>query len=141
MGKMGMKKMSAMKSKSMGAMKMMSMKGMGMKKMMSMKKMMAMKMAKVVGRKSSVFKGSRVKTSGGLKASDLKLNKDGKVVSKKQSQGAKMRYHAGSKASKWATALKKARAKLGIQGFVPIGGKTKEGQVLLAKTRSLYKKK
>merc|ERR1719235_1801118 len=43
--------------------------------------MKAMK-AKKVGRKSLVFAGTRVKTTGGLKKQDLTMNKRGKVVSK-----------------------------------------------------------
>ena len=35
--------------------------------------------------KSVVFRGSKAKTSGGLKKSDLKKNKNGKIVSAKKS--------------------------------------------------------
>jgi len=57
----------------------------------------------------------------------------GKVVSKKASDRAKR--------NKWTIAVAKARKELKSKGFVPIGGKTAAGKALLAKARSLYKKK
>merc|ERR1712137_1220687 len=86
--------------------------------------------------KSSVFRGTKAKTSGGLSKSDLTKNKRGKVVSKKASANGKMAFR---KIAKWATALKAARKALGIKGFVPVGGKTAKGQALLKKVRSLAK--
>merc|ERR1719195_857780 len=65
--------------------------------------------------KSSVFRGTKVKTVSGLKKSDLVKNKSGKVVSKKAS--------ARGQKNKWAAAFKKARKDLGIRGFCPCGGK------------------
>ena len=85
------------------------------------------KMAKVM-----VLKGSKVKTVGGLKASDLTKNKNGRVVSKKASTRGKK--HA------WPKAVVAARTALKITGFCPVGGKTAQGKALLAKARSLYKK-
>lgn len=46
-----------------------------------------------IGSKRQVWNGSALKTSGGLKKSDLMQNKHGKVVSIKQ-------YNAGLKATK-----------------------------------------
>merc|ERR1712048_166770 len=89
--------------------------------------------------KSSVFRGTKQKTSGGLKKSDLKRNKAGKVVSKKASDRAR-RSKGFKKISAWGAAFKAARKALGIKGFCPCGGKTAKGKQLLAKTRSLYKK-
>lgn len=86
-----------------------------------------------------MFKGSKVKTVGGLKKSDLKKNSNGKIVSKKASDNAK-KSKSGKKIAAWGAAFKAARKALGIKGFVACGGKTKQGQALLAKTRSLYKK-
>merc|ERR1712125_221580 len=107
---------------------------------MSKKKMMkkAMRVSKV-GKKRSVFSGKKEKTVGGLKKSDLKKNKNGKIVSRKQSERAK-RSKSGQKIAKWGAAFKAARKALGVKGFCPCGGKTKQGQALLAKTRSFYKK-
>merc|ERR1711890_220339 len=89
--------------------------------------------------KSSVFRGTKVKTSGGLKKSDLKKNKAGKVVSRKASDAARKRK-GFKKIVAWAAAFKQARRALGIKGFVACGGKTAQGKALLAKTRSFYKK-
>merc|ERR1719245_872083 len=72
--------------------------------------------------KVMVFKGSKVRTVGGLKKSDLVKNKHGRVVSKKRSQQAK-----SGKASKWIAAVAKARAALKIKGFAAVGGKSSQG--------------
>merc|ERR1719333_2038816 len=105
----------------------MAMKAMKMAKMSAMKmKMKAMKVSKIAkGKraKSSVFRGTKVKTSGGLKKTDLKKNKNGKVVSIKRSvRGKKIyaKYLAG-----WTSAVTKARKALGVKGFQAVGGKSK----------------
>merc|ERR1711972_980750 len=86
--------------------------------------------------KVSVFKGTKVKTVGGLKKSDLMKNKSGKIVSKKA-------YAPGKKAfkqiSKWTGAVNKARKALGIKGFCAVGGKSAKGQALYKKAKSFYK--
>merc|ERR1740130_2213558 len=66
--------------------------------------------------KSSVFRGTKEKTSGGLKKSDLVRNKAGKVVSRKASLRAK-NSKGGKKIQKWSQALVKARKALKITGF------------------------
>jgi len=43
----------------------------------------------------------------------------------------------GSALEKFSTATKEARKSLGMKGFVPIGGKTPEGQKLLTKVRAI----
>lgn len=91
----------------------------------------AMKVSKV-GRKWMVFKGTREKTRGGLKKTDLTKNKYGKVVSKKRS--------AMARRSSWCSAVQKARKALGVRGFCAVGGRTAKGQELLKKTRSFLKK-
>merc|ERR1719499_1655048 len=118
--------------KAMKAMKMSAMK-------MKMKAMKVSKIAKGKRSKVSVFKGYKVKTVGGLKKSDLKKNKRGKVVSAKASAAAK-KGKGFKKISAWGAAFKAARKALGIKGFVACGGKTAQGKALLAKTKSLYKK-
>ena len=67
--------------------------------------------------KSSVFRGTKVKTGGGLQKADLKKNSKGKVVSKKASAAATKRANK-SGFSQWGIAVKKAHAKLGLKGFV-----------------------
>merc|ERR1719433_1611168 len=122
-------KMSAMK-----AMKM----SMKMKAMSSMKMKMAMKVS-TKGKKWQVFKGTKLSTKGGLKKSDLKKSKTGKIVSAKASAASKKKYANGI--GKWNVAVTKARKALGIKGFLAVGGKKKEGQVLLAKARSSTRSK
>merc|ERR1712018_962348 len=101
--KMSMKKM-AMKMKMKMAMKM------GMKRM-AMKKSI---IAKGKRAKVSVFKGTKAKTASGLKKSDLKKNKSGKIVSTKKSAAGKKAY---KRISGWNAAVAKARKALGIKGF------------------------
>merc|ERR1712085_143115 len=122
--------------------KMASMKmAMKMAKKMRIKKMGMKKsiIAKGKRAKVSVFKGSKVKTSGGLKKSDLKRNKAGKIVSAKSSAAAK-KGKGYKKLAAWAAACTTARKSMGIKGFCPIGGKTAKGKAWYAKVKSLYKK-
>merc|ERR1739848_819080 len=112
-----------------------SMKKGGMKK----KAMRVSKIAKGKRAKSSVFRGTKAKTSGGLKKSDLTRNKDGKVVSKKASAAGKRLYKKNG-IDKWIKAVQAAKKSLGIKGFLVVGGKSSKGQALLKKARSLYKK-
>merc|ERR1719382_294655 len=95
--------------------------------------------AKGRGAKARVFNGRKTKTVGGLKKSDLKKNKDGRVVSAKMSIQAKKRF-SGSAIAKWAGAVQKARKAIGAKGFVAVGGKSRQGQALLAKARSFFRK-
>merc|ERR1712085_217946 len=88
--------------------------------------------------KAMVLRGSKEKTSGGLKKDNLRKNKGGKTVSKKASDRAKKAY-AGSALQKWAKACQAARKELGLKGMVPMGGKTAQGRALYAKTKALYK--
>merc|ERR1711974_200653 len=86
--------------------------------------------------KSSVFSGRKQKTVGGLTKDGLTRNKNGKVVSKKQSAHAKKVY-ANSPIKAWANAVKAARRALGMTGFVAIGGKSAAGRALYSKAKSL----
>merc|ERR1719420_848534 len=123
-----MKAMKAMKGmkKSMKAMKAMK----GMKR----KAMKVSKVAKGKRSKSSVFRGTKEKTSGGLKKSDLVKSKTGKVVSKKSSEAAKKRFK-GSALDKWCRAVQAARKALGLKGFVAV----KKGTPVYNKAKSLMK--
>merc|ERR1712110_958489 len=82
-------------------------------------------------RKAQVFRGSRVKTAGGLKKTDLKKNKNGKVVSISLSNAGKKSYH---RIKAWVVATTKARAALNIKGFVAI----KKGTPLYKKAKEIY---
>merc|ERR1712021_13859 len=79
----------------------------GMKAAMKKKKSI---IAKGVQAKSQVLKGTKVKTSGGLKKDMLLKNKRGKIVSKKQHAAGKKSY---SKVKKWVESVNKARSALG----------------------------
>uniref|UniRef100_A0A7S4SIC5 Uncharacterized protein n=1 Tax=Alexandrium monilatum TaxID=311494 RepID=A0A7S4SIC5_9DINO len=96
----------------------------------AMKAMKAMKSKIAKGRmaKSQVYKGTREKTSGGLKASDIVRNRFGRFVSKKQSAAAKNRP--------WPKAIAAARKALGLTGFVPIN-RGPEGKALYAKAKAI----
>merc|ERR1711862_1049051 len=101
----------------------------------AMKAMKAMKAKRIskVGRRASVFKGSKEKTVGGLKKSDLVKSKSGKIVSKKSSAAGKKAY---ARVKGWTVAVQKARAALKIKGFCAI----KKGTPLYNKAKELYKK-
>merc|ERR1711944_211234 len=94
------------------------------------KAMRVSKIAKGKRAKSSVFRGTKTSTSGGLKKSDLMRNRNGKVVSKKSSARAKKAYQKNGLA-KWTKAVQQAKKSMGIKGFQVIGGKTAKGQALL----------
>lgn len=117
----------AMKAKAMKA----AMKKVAMKKAMKKSVIATGKRAK-----SSVFRGTKSKTVGGLTKDKLTRNKAGKVVSKAQSANAKKRYTAGI--GKWNKAVMTARKELGIKGFCAVGGKSAQGKALYAKAKSLY---
>merc|ERR1719436_1840872 len=99
---------------------------------------MKAKKVSIRGKKWQGFKGLKTKTVGGLKKTDLKKSRTGKIVSAKRSAIARKRWSNG-KARKWIESVAKARKALGTKGFVAVGGKSKEGQTLLAKARSFYK--
>eukprot|EP00413_Alexandrium_margalefii_P009978 CAMPEP_0204531014 /NCGR_PEP_ID=MMETSP0661-20131031/10938_1 /ASSEMBLY_ACC=CAM_ASM_000606 /TAXON_ID=109239 /ORGANISM="Alexandrium margalefi, Strain AMGDE01CS-322" /LENGTH=128 /DNA_ID=CAMNT_0051537141 /DNA_START=56 /DNA_END=442 /DNA_ORIENTATION=- len=119
-----------------------------MKAMKSMKATKAMKGMKAVrGRRgtskiargkrarSSVFRGTKEKTIGGLTRDKLMKNKRGKVVSKAASAAARKR---GSHFECWGRAVSAARKAMGITGFCVVGGESVEGRALYLKAKSLY---
>merc|ERR1712003_205270 len=122
--------MGAMKKamKSMKAMK--AMKGMKSMKAMKGMKRKAMKKSKIAkGKrgKSSVFRGTKEKTVGGLKKGDLMKNKSGKVVSRKQHNRGVKQF---SKIKGWTKAVQQARKALGIKGFCAVNGSKGKGKEL-----------
>merc|ERR1712066_858934 len=130
MGKKAMKtkaaKKPAMKKAAMKATKKPAMKA-------AMKKVMKKKPTVAKGNlaKSLVFRGNRVKTSGGLKKTDLKKNKNGKVVSIAMSNAGKKSFRH---ISGWIAATKKARAELKITGFQAL----KKGTPFYRKVKEIY---
>merc|ERR1712118_481225 len=132
---LGLRGGAAMKAmKAMAAMKAMkAMRAMAAMKAMKKSAMKVSKIAKGKYKKALVFRGSKEKTSGGLKKSDLIKNANGKIVSKKQSTAAKKRF--GSTLKKWTDAVKAARKSLGLKGFVAV----KKGTPLYTKAKSNYR--
>merc|ERR1712203_918445 len=100
------------------------------KAMKAMKARKAMKAMKV-GKKFSVFKGNKEKTSGGLKKSDLVKSKSGKIVSRKASAAGKKAY---ANVKGWIAAVQKARKELGVKGFVAV----KKGTPLYKAAKAHY---
>merc|ERR1711918_26245 len=105
-----------------------------MKAMAAMKAMKAMKKKPISAKlaRRHVFAGKIDKTKTGLKASDLKLSKTGRVVSKKRSVRAKAAYASGL--GLWTAAVSKARKALNVKGFVAI----KKGTPLYKKAKEFY---
>merc|ERR1719428_2194604 len=102
-----------------------------MKAMRAMKKKAVSKIAKGRFARAVVFRGSKVKTVGGLKQTDLVKNSRGKIVSKKASASGKKKY---ASIKGWISAVQKARKALGAKGFVPI----KKGSPLYNKAKEFY---
>mmetsp|Transcript_11167 Transcript_11167/g.30878 ORF Transcript_11167/g.30878 Transcript_11167/m.30878 type:complete len:171 (-) Transcript_11167:289-801(-) len=84
-----------------------------------------------------VFNGTKEKTSGGLKKSDLMKNKAGRVVSKKMHANGKLRY-ARNGLDAWSRGLVEARRELNLKGFVAVRGKSKDGTSDSQSGTSLY---
>merc|ERR550532_2234136 len=95
------------------------------------------KIAKGKYAKSVVLRGSKEKTSGGLKKEALMKNKRGKVVSKKASS-TRAKLYRGSKLEKWVKAVQAARKALGVTGFLALNGGSAQGKALYAKAKAFY---
>ena len=102
------------------------------------KAMKAMKAMKRVSKfakgryaKSVVFRGTKTSTVGGLTKANLMRNKNGKIVSKKQSANGKKAY---ARIKGWTMAVAKARKELGVKGFVAV----KKGTPLYKKAKEFY---
>merc|ERR1712225_160179 len=88
-------------------------------------------MAKAKLAKMVVFRGTKSKTTSGLKKSDLMKNKNGKIVSRKASANVKKAY---ARIKGWTVAVTKARKFLGVKGFVAV----KKGSPLYKKAKEFY---
>merc|ERR1712023_242471 len=86
--------------------------------------------------KALVLRGSKLKTSGGLKQEALMRNKRGKVVSKRQSAQGKRAY---ARIEDWTESFMAARKALQLSGFVAINGRTLQGKALYLKTKALQR--
>ena len=89
--------------------------------------------------RQAVLDGSRASTAGGLKKEHLiKSPHTGVITSKKLALQMMVRYR-GSKLERWNASVIRARIVLGYEGrFVPVGGRTVDGQRLLERARHFY---
>lgn len=98
-------------------------------------------MNKYYGSKAEVVHGTAKFTKGGLTKKDIVVIDDGygnyRYKSKKQQQSGKKK---GTFRDAWSKAMKKARKELDLVRFVPVGGKTKEGKMLLKRIREIMNK-
>ena len=88
-----------------------------------------------------VLHGKQKRTKGGLTSSNLWYSHNtGKVVSMVKSWISRNRY-AGSKLATWNRCVSEARHILGIEKgrFVPVKGKTEEGQRVWATAKALFR--
>merc|ERR550537_404117 len=84
--------------------------------------------------KALVLRGSKVRTTGGLRKDMLMKNKRGKVVSKRASAAGKRRY---PQIETWVEAHMAARSALRVEGFVAINGQSLVGKALYVKAKAL----
>merc|ERR1719390_41598 len=84
--------------------------------------------------KALVFRGSKEKTTGGIRCDGLMKNKRGKVVSKRASANGKRRF---VQIESWVEGVMGARAALRLTGFVAINGKSLQGKALYVKAKAL----
>mmetsp|Transcript_25837 Transcript_25837/g.41391 ORF Transcript_25837/g.41391 Transcript_25837/m.41391 type:complete len:143 (-) Transcript_25837:169-597(-) len=127
----------AMKAKAMKQVMKKAMKATAMKKVMKKAVKKAMKKSTIANgqrRKVVVFRGTKLKTSGGLKRADLIKSKTGKVVSRKASAAGKKAYASINSIKGWTDAVQKARRELGVKGFVAI----KKGTALYKAAKAIY---
>ena len=95
------------------------------------------------GSKAEVYHGNARYTKGGLTKKDIKRVADG--YGNYRYKSIKQQKTINSFIVKWSKAVKKAKKELtkegyDLSGFVPIGGKSKEGKMLLKRTRILIRK-
>ncbi len=89
-----------------------------------------------VGSRASVLHGNAEKTSGGLRKSDLKLNKRGEIVSKKSSTRAKKNEPEALK--KWRKSVQKVSAEPRFEGKFNV---LKKGSVFYRAVKKDYESK
>merc|ERR1712039_603526 len=106
---------------------------MGKSSMKAMKAKQGSKIATGSMARAMVLRGSKVKTSGGLKKESLTKNKKGKIVSKRASASGKRAYH---RIRRWTECVSKAKKALNITGFCAVNGKGAQGKALYAKAKA-----
>jgi hypothetical protein len=98
-------------------------------------------MVEYYGSKAEVYHGTAKYTKGGLQKKDIKRVNDGygnyRYKSKKQQK-------SNGFIKEWSKAVKKAKKELtkegyDVSGFVPVGGTSKVGKMLLKRTRKIIR--
>merc|ERR1712032_889580 len=92
------------------------------------------KIAKGKFAKALVFRGTKLKTVGGLTREALMKNKRDKVVGKRASAHGKRHF---KNVEDWVECMMGARQSLRCEGFVAMNGKTLQGKALYVKTKAL----
>mmetsp|Transcript_13892 Transcript_13892/g.39718 ORF Transcript_13892/g.39718 Transcript_13892/m.39718 type:complete len:127 (+) Transcript_13892:122-502(+) len=87
--------------------------------------------------KIAVARGTKVKTAGGVTKEGIMKNPRGRLVSRKASAAAKVRFKKGLQ--HWNQAVSEARKQLRLAGFVAINGGSCMGKALYCKARSLFR--
>jgi hypothetical protein len=100
---------------------------------------------KYYGSKTEVYNSTARYTKGGLEKKDIVRIDDGygnyRYKSRRQQKKGRRK---NSFIRKWAKAVKRARKELEregmtMDGFIPVGGKTRKGKALLKRTREIMK--
>jgi len=86
--------------------------------------------------RAQVLAGLKHRTVGRLTKDKLRYNKKGLIVSIKASQAALKR--SGNLMHRWGQVVSVARRELGLVGFVPVGGTSKDGQALYRRAKALH---
>eukprot|EP00927_Polykrikos_kofoidii_P018294 TRINITY_DN1845_c0_g2_i1.p1 TRINITY_DN1845_c0_g2~~TRINITY_DN1845_c0_g2_i1.p1 ORF type:complete len:131 (-),score=33.57 TRINITY_DN1845_c0_g2_i1:193-585(-) len=111
------------------AMKKAVMKKSVMKKTMKMMKVSTVAKGKLM--RAAVFNGRKQKTYTGLKKTDFKRNKAGKIVSRRASEAGRKSY---ARIKGWTVAVSKAKKNLGLTGFIAV----KKGTPLYKAAKAIY---
>lgn len=98
-----------------------------------------------IGSKAEVYHGTKEYTNGGLRKKDIVRVKDKQGNYRYKSRNQIKTGKKNSFIKNWAKAVKRARKELLKEGvitkgdFVPVGGSTRQGKLLLKRTREITK--
>jgi hypothetical protein len=96
-----------------------------------------------IGSKAEVYHGTKEYTNGGLRKKDIIRIKDKQGNYRYKSRKQLKKGKKNSFIKKWSKAVKRARKELLKEGiihkddFVPVGGSTRQGKMLLKRTRAI----
>jgi len=92
--------------------------------------------AKGPGARQKVWNGEAVRTKAGLYKHHLKKDARGKIVALSRSELSKKHYKKSIE--RWNKACGKARTRLHLEKWTPVGGKTPQGKCVIAIARDVY---